>query len=81
MKIGAVFPQTEIGNDPIAIRDYAQAVEQLGFDHILVFDHVLGAHPDRFEGRFRPPVGDIGADDHAARPRVTHLPPGLRFHP
>jgi probable F420-dependent oxidoreductase len=27
----------------------------MGFDHILVFDHVLGAHPDRFEGRFRPP--------------------------
>ena len=25
------------------------------YDHILVFDHVLGAHPDRFEGRFRPP--------------------------
>jgi probable F420-dependent oxidoreductase len=55
MKIGAVFPQTEIGNDPMVIRDYAQAVEQLGYDHLLVFDHVLGAHPERFEGRFRPP--------------------------
>jgi probable F420-dependent oxidoreductase len=55
MKLGVVFPQTEIGNDPIVIRDYAQAVEQLGYDHLLVFDHVLGAHPDRFEGRFRPP--------------------------
>jgi len=55
MKIGATFPQTEIGNDPIVIRDYAQAAEQLGYDHVLVFDHVLGAHPDRFEGRFRPP--------------------------
>ena len=55
MKIGATFPQTEIGNDPVVIRDYAQAAEQLGYDHVLVFDHVLGAHPDRFEGRFRPP--------------------------
>jgi probable F420-dependent oxidoreductase len=55
MKLGVVFPQTEIGNDPIAIRDYAQTVEQLGYDHLLVFDHVLGAHPARFEGRFRPP--------------------------
>ncbi len=55
MKLGVVFPQTEIGNDPIVIRDYAQAVEQMGYDHLLVFDHVLGAHPDRFEGRFRPP--------------------------
>jgi len=55
MKIGVVFPQTEIGNDPVVIRDYAQAAEQLGYSHVLVFDHVLGAHPDRFEGRFRPP--------------------------
>lgn len=55
MKFGIVFPQTEIGNDPIVIRDYAQAVEQLGYKHLLVFDHVLGAHPDRFGGRFRPP--------------------------
>ena len=58
MKIGATFPQTEIGNDPIVIRDYAQAAEQLGYDHVLVFDHVLGAHPDRFEGRFRPPYNN-----------------------
>ncbi len=43
MKIGVVFPQTEIGSDPLAIRDYAQAVEEMGYDHILVYDHVLGA--------------------------------------
>jgi probable F420-dependent oxidoreductase len=43
MHIGAVFPQTEIGNDPGAIRDYAQAVEDLGYHHILIYDHVLGA--------------------------------------
>ena len=55
MKIGVVFPQTEIGDDPIVIRDYAQAAEQLGYSHVLVFDHVLGAHTDRFEGRFQPP--------------------------
>ena len=48
MKLGVIFPQTEIGNDPIAIRDYAQAAEQLGYHHLLAFDHVLGAHPDRF---------------------------------
>jgi len=55
MKLGVVFPQTEIGDDPMVIRDYAQTVEQLGYDHLLVFDHVLGAHPNRFEGAFRPP--------------------------
>ena len=43
MQIGVVFPQTEIGSDPVAVRDYAQAVEDLGYRHILVYDHVLGA--------------------------------------
>src|SRR5258705_2817176 len=47
MHIGVVFPQVEIGTDPGAIRDYAQAVEAMGYTHILTFDHVLGANPDR----------------------------------
>jgi probable F420-dependent oxidoreductase len=54
MRIGVTFPQTEIGSDPIVIRDYAQAVEDLGYTHLLAFDHVLGAHPDRFPG-WKPP--------------------------
>jgi probable F420-dependent oxidoreductase len=47
MKIGVVFPQTEFGSDPVAIRDYAQAAEALGFAHIVAYDHILGANPDR----------------------------------
>ena len=47
MKIGVVFPQSEIGSDPAVIRDFAQAAESLGYSHLLVYDHVLGAHPDR----------------------------------
>ena len=43
MRLGAIFPQTEIGSDPSAVKDFAQAAEDLGYDHILVFDHVLGA--------------------------------------
>src|SRR5688500_17889948 len=46
MRIGAVFPQTEIGNDPAVIRAWAQAVEELGYQHVLAFDHVLGAGID-----------------------------------
>lgn len=46
MQIGVVFPQTEIGSDPMAVRDYAQAAESLGYHHLLAFDHVLGANPD-----------------------------------
>ncbi len=45
MRIGVVFPQTEIGTDPALIRDYAQAAEGLGYTHILAYDHVLGANP------------------------------------
>ena len=45
MKLGVIFPQTEIGTDPAAIRDYAQAAEGLGYDHMLAFEHVLGANP------------------------------------
>jgi probable F420-dependent oxidoreductase len=47
MKIGVVYPQTEYSNDPAAIRDYAQTVEALGYSHVLAYDHVLGANPDR----------------------------------
>src|SRR6266852_9674563 len=47
MNVGVVLPQTEIGNDPAAIKAYAEAVENMGFTHILVFDHVLGANPER----------------------------------
>ena len=50
MKLGVIFPQTEIGTDPAAIKDYAQAIEGAGFDHLLVYDHVLGAVPERFTG-------------------------------
>jgi alkanesulfonate monooxygenase SsuD/methylene tetrahydromethanopterin reductase-like flavin-dependent oxidoreductase (luciferase family) len=47
MRYGVVFPQTEFGNDPQALKDYAQTAEGLGYDYLLVYDHVLGAHPGR----------------------------------
>jgi probable F420-dependent oxidoreductase len=46
LKIGLVYPQTEFGNDPVLIRDYTQTAEDLGFTHILAYDHVLGASLD-----------------------------------
>src|SRR5580698_8165992 len=45
MRIGVVFPQTEIGPDAGAVRAYAEQVERLGFTHVLAYDHVLGADP------------------------------------
>jgi probable F420-dependent oxidoreductase len=47
MRIGVVYPQTEFIPDPVAIRDFAQTAEELGYTHILAYDHVLGANPDR----------------------------------
>jgi probable F420-dependent oxidoreductase len=64
MKLGVVFPQTEIGNDPAAIKDYAQAAEGAGYVHLLAFDHVLGALPERFaDGRLgrQPPYTTASA--------------------
>lgn len=46
MRIGVVFPQTEIGPDAGAVRRYAQGVEALGYTHILAYDHVVGADPE-----------------------------------
>jgi probable F420-dependent oxidoreductase len=45
MKLGVVFPQTEIGSDPGAIRAYAQAAEALGYHHLIAFDQVVGLNP------------------------------------
>ena len=47
MRVGVIFPQTEIGSDPSVIRDFAQTAEGLGYSHILAYDHVLGAVPER----------------------------------
>lgn len=45
MKLNALFPTRDIGTDPVKIRDWAQAAEDLGFDGIEVADHVFGAAP------------------------------------
>jgi probable F420-dependent oxidoreductase len=45
VRIGAVFPQTEIGPDAGAVRAYGEAADELGYAHLLAYDHVLGADP------------------------------------
>lgn len=59
MKIGIVFPHNEIGTDPEAIKDYARGAEELGADHMLIYDHVLGADPNRPGGWSGPYDKDI----------------------
>ena len=46
-KLGAVFPQTEIGADPAGVRAFAEGVQELGFVHLMAYDHVLGADRER----------------------------------
>jgi probable F420-dependent oxidoreductase len=64
IKIGVVFPQTEFGNDPGVVKAYAQTAEALGYTHILAYDHVLGANPERPGGwqgpyTFRDPFHEV----------------------
>jgi len=50
MRIGVVLPQTEIGGDAGAVRAYGQRVEELGYRHVLAYDHVVGADPEVHKG-------------------------------
>ncbi len=47
MQIGFIYPQTELGGDPASLRRIGLAAEELGFDYLLAYDHVLGASHDR----------------------------------
>jgi probable F420-dependent oxidoreductase len=47
VKLGVIFPQTESSADPGALREYVQAVEEIGYRHVAFYDHVLGVSPDR----------------------------------
>ena len=45
-----MFPQTELGGDVGAVRAYGERVEELGFTHVLAYDHVVGADPGVHRG-------------------------------
>ncbi|MFN8559617.1 MAG: LLM class F420-dependent oxidoreductase [Dehalococcoidia bacterium] len=47
MRLGVIFPNNDLGADPSAVRDFVQTAEALGYSHLLVSDHVLGADPHR----------------------------------
>ena len=49
MHIGVIFPQLDLGSDPAGVREYAQGVESLGFEHITCFDQVVGLDRESFE--------------------------------
>lgn len=59
MEYGIVFPHHEIGTDPAGIREFARGTEDLGFTHLLIYDHVLGADPNRPGGWSGPYDKDV----------------------
>ena len=73
MRIGVTFPQSDLEMDASATRDFAQAVEEMGFDHLVAYDHVLGA------GRKNRPDWSGFHDDTigSTRFRALWLPAGL----
>ncbi|MFI5621885.1 LLM class F420-dependent oxidoreductase [Nocardioides sp. NPDC051685] len=60
MRLGVSFPQVELAGDHLALRDFAVAADELGYDHVLLYDHVLGAsHVDR-----EPPLPPMAYDEN-----------------
>src|ERR1700726_4432616 len=79
MKAGVVYPQIELGGDPGAVKAFAQAAEALGYDHIVIYDHILGAV---HAGRKPKLTGPYKESDPFHEPLVTYayLAPGRGTH-
>ena len=69
MKVGAIYPQIELGGDPGAVKAFAQAAEALGYDHIVIYDHVLGADHAGREPELRGPYKNT---DPFHEPLITY---------
>src|SRR5258708_35821092 len=81
MQTGAVLSQNELGPELAALRDYAQAVQDLGYDFLVTADHVVGAnaadHPDLervypIDNYLREPLM-LGAFLACAAPKLGYL--------
>ena len=67
MQVGVVFPQTEIGSDPAGVRAYAQAIQQLGFKHLMDADTLC--------------LFLAGGTAFGLRGPTAEMPKGDRFNP
>lgn len=66
--LGHIFPQLHIGVDPGAVRAYVQGVEQLGFEYIMIADHVMAADPASWQASGR---GTPREDEAYREPLIT----------
>ena len=69
MKAGVIYPQTELGGDPGALKAFAQAAEALNYDHIVIYDHVLGVEHAGREPQLRGPYTET---DPFHEPLITY---------
>ncbi len=77
VNIGAVLSQAHAGTDPAEIRRYAIEAEAAGFKHLMVYDHVLGATPERLGpgpfGSFPGPPYTHESNFHEVLTLLSHL--------
>jgi hypothetical protein len=73
VKYGAVFPQTEIGSDPAGVRQYLQAIDEMGFDYVLAY--VLRTEQGRTESGYTRRMRQFASDKpyRAYRPFIYNL--------
>ena len=69
MKVGAIYPQTELGGDIGAVKAFAQAAEGMGYDHLVIYDHVLGADHAGRDPKLRGPYKNT---DPFHEPLITY---------
>ena len=69
MRIGAIYPQTELGGDVGAVKAFAQAAEDMGYDHLVIYDHVLGAEHTNREPKL---AGPYENKDPFHEPLITY---------
>jgi probable F420-dependent oxidoreductase len=79
MRIGVVFPQTEIGADPAGVKTYAQTVQQLGYEHLMAYDHVLGADPSNRPGWTGYAASDLFHEPMVLFGYLAAVAPGLEL--
>ncbi|WP_018503680.1 LLM class F420-dependent oxidoreductase [Parafrankia discariae] len=58
MRLGVVYPQIELEGDPSALARFAQAAEALGYDHLVMYDHLIGASHERRDPPIRGRYGE-----------------------
>ena len=74
MQIGVTIPNIELGLENSQVRDFVQAAEDLGYDYLMNYDHVVGAdlsvRPDWKPFFGNPPIYTI--DDAFREPLIMY---------